>query len=824
MYIGGFSSVFSSSGDAVAAVGDTVVRNVSVALITAMFQSCSVMRNGFDVFGASAYGGSFSFYVGAYTWSRSVFGSSSSSSGSTNISGVEVRVQNASFFDSRSSLTGSSNTQGANSYGGSMSMLHVGAYAWSHSTAASSSSTCGATHASELSVHVSDSSCSNCSALSSSGSQSNGANSYGGSMSIIYIGAYAWSSSIVFSSSISTCGVTAASGLSVDVNNVPCSNCNALTISSSSSFGANSYGGLMSALYVGAYAWSQTSSGLASDQTGESISLVAATISSGLSVRIKNSPCVHCIASTTANIPDSLGANSYGGSMSLMYIGALAWSFSRSGNSRSSCGTTIASSLSVSVSKSSCTNCFASTTSLGGSSGASSYGGSISALYVGAYAWSFAFAAQGVSRSMCEAMLVFGVSVQVSDTACSNCSALSTTQGQSKGANSIGGSVSILYVGAYAWSDSISTFSSSTCGATNLSGVVVRLQNVSSFNSRALTITGGDSSRAVNSFGGSMSVLYIGAYAWSLSNGQFVSFRIKSGSTCGATHASELSVHVSDSSCSNCSALSSSGSQSNGANSYGGSMSIIYIGAYAWSLSNVQGIPDTSSSSECGATHASELSVHVSDSSCSNCSALSSSGSRSYGANSYGGSMSIIYIGAYAWSSSIGQGIPSNSTCGATHASGLSVHVSDSSCSNCSALSSSGSQSNGANSYGGSMSIIYIGAYAWSSSIGQGNPSISTCGATHASGLSVHLRDSSCSNCGSLSTSGSSSHGAVSYGGSVSASYIGAFCSSYGLSSSSHSIAEVCRVHNFSITIINVMIFDSKALSGEFCSTYSIQP
>jgi hypothetical protein len=108
LYIVGFSSVFSSSGDAVAAVGDTVVRNVSVALITAMFQSCSVMRNGFDVFGASAYGESFSFYVGAYTWSRSVFGSSSSSCGSTNISGVEVRVQNASFFDSRSSITGSS--------------------------------------------------------------------------------------------------------------------------------------------------------------------------------------------------------------------------------------------------------------------------------------------------------------------------------------------------------------------------------------------------------------------------------------------------------------------------------------------------------------------------------------------------------------------------------------------------------------------------------------------------------------------------------------------------------------------------------------------
>jgi hypothetical protein len=45
LYIGGYSSVFSSNG-AAAAVGDTLVRNISVTLDTARFHSCSAIRNG----------------------------------------------------------------------------------------------------------------------------------------------------------------------------------------------------------------------------------------------------------------------------------------------------------------------------------------------------------------------------------------------------------------------------------------------------------------------------------------------------------------------------------------------------------------------------------------------------------------------------------------------------------------------------------------------------------------------------------------------------------------------------------------------------------
>jgi len=72
IYMGAYSSRLNFSGDAAAAVGDTVVRNVSVTLDTARFASCSARReiNGFGN-GSNVYGGSFSFYIGAYAWSRS---------------------------------------------------------------------------------------------------------------------------------------------------------------------------------------------------------------------------------------------------------------------------------------------------------------------------------------------------------------------------------------------------------------------------------------------------------------------------------------------------------------------------------------------------------------------------------------------------------------------------------------------------------------------------------------------------------------------------------------------------------------------------------
>jgi hypothetical protein len=171
-------------------------------------------------------------------------------------------------------------------------------------------------------------------------------------------------------------------------------------------------------------------------------------------------------------------------------------------------------------------------------------------------------------------------------------------------------------------------------------------------------------------------------------------------------------------------------------------MSVVHVGAYAWSYSADIHSP---SSSTCGATSASGVSVGISDTPCSDCSALTTSGEESYQANAYGGSMSVVHVGAYAWSLSAGGNSPSSSTCGATSASGVSVGISDTPCSDCSALTTSGGYSNQANAYGGSMSVVHVGAYAWSFTfIGSFDlTSLSFCDTTRVTDLSVIIADSS---------------------------------------------------------------------------------
>jgi len=104
IYMGAYSSRLNSrlnfSRDAAAAVGDTVVRNVSVTLDTARFASCSARREiSGSGNGSNVYGGSFSFHIGAYAWSKSVAGNSSSTCGLTDVIGVHVRLQHATSVD-----------------------------------------------------------------------------------------------------------------------------------------------------------------------------------------------------------------------------------------------------------------------------------------------------------------------------------------------------------------------------------------------------------------------------------------------------------------------------------------------------------------------------------------------------------------------------------------------------------------------------------------------------------------------------------------------------------------------------------------------------
>jgi hypothetical protein len=77
--------------------------------------------------------------------------------------------------------------------------------------------------------------------------------------------------------------------------------------------------------------------------------------------------------------------------------------------------------------------------------------------------------------------------------------------------------------------------------------------------------------------------------------------------------------------------------------------------------------------------------------------------------------MSVLYVGAYAWSYSVATN--SNSASDATYVSVVNVSISSAACTNCSAVSFSGNQSHGANSYGGSIAF-FIGAFCFSFSNG----------------------------------------------------------------------------------------------------------
>jgi len=152
LYMGGYSS--SADYTAVAAVGDTTVRHVNVSLDTVRFILCSALAT--QSSSDNAYGGAFSFYVGAYAYAFGILqgkvqGSSKSSAGSTFVAGVSVLIRNSASSDCSG--------VGASSFGGSMSVIYVGAYVCSYIgggsvSAFSSSAVCGATNVTDLVVSI----------------------------------------------------------------------------------------------------------------------------------------------------------------------------------------------------------------------------------------------------------------------------------------------------------------------------------------------------------------------------------------------------------------------------------------------------------------------------------------------------------------------------------------------------------------------------------------------------------------------------------------------------------------------------------------------
>jgi hypothetical protein len=870
IYMGAYASVLSSNGDANANVGETAVRNVSVTVRKARFTMCSARSASENNRGSlSAYGGSFSFYVGAYAWSWSGDAGSSSSCGATRAQNVRVTISSASCTDC-SAVSNSNNIRGSSSYGGSISAVHIGAYAWSSSVGAgNSSSTCEATHANGVSVSISDAPCTNCSAVATGALQTQGGDSIGGSLSAVHIGAYAWSISFLQGTSGSTCDATIVSDVAVNVSDVPCINCMAITSSSVSvSFGIFSLGGSISAIYIGARAWSAATN-------GGSSSVCEVSSGSMLRVVVKNASCVNCSAVASSGI-ESRGGRSLGGSISAVHIGAFASSSSAgAGNSSSTCEATHANGVSVSISDAPCTNCSAVATVVGQPLGLGSIGGSLSAVHIGAYAWSISFL-QGTSGSTCDATIVSDVAVNVSDVPCINCMAITSspsgvrvsyeffslggsisaiyigarawsaaTNGGSSsvcevssgsmlrvvvknascvncsavassgfqlwGGRSLGGSISAVYIGSDAWSSNFATGeNSATCRATVASKFTVNISDAPCINCRAMTTISGLGFRAL-SVGGSISAIRIGAFAWGLSNDG------ASNSVCEASSGSMLRVIVKNALCVNCSAVSS-GRQLQGAKSLGGSASAVYIGSDAWSRSNAA-IGGTSNST-CGATIVNDVVVNISDVSCNTCRAMCSSAGISGGTFSSGGLISAFHIGGSAWSYS--NPANSSSTCQATSASGVTAVISGAPCINCLAETSSATDAFGSYSFGGSISSVYIGSFAWSRSE-RAFGSLSTGGLTSASGFRISVSDAHCTNC-SATFSSSRSEGANSYGGSISV-YIGAFAHSFSdgaLNIASSSYCDSIQVVGLSISIVDSTSNHTRAISGNFLLVCSI--
>jgi hypothetical protein len=171
-----------------------------------------------------------------------------------------------------------------------------------------------------------------------------------------------------------------------------------------------------------------------------------------------------------------LGGNVYGGGMSV-YMGGYSSSFNFfTGSAAAAVGDTAVRNASVLLDAVAFISCRTNNTAtvIG-----NAYGGAFS-LYLGGYAWRFSDGSSSTSGSTTAS----GVLVSVSDVNSSDCSATTTSQ---RGANSYGGSMSV-YIGAYTFSTSQGS-SLSSCGTTDISGLVVSISSSRLTNSSAVSRT-----------------------------------------------------------------------------------------------------------------------------------------------------------------------------------------------------------------------------------------------------------------------------------------------------------------------------------------------
>ena len=174
-------------------------------------------------------------------------------------------------------------------------------------------------------------------------------------------------------------------------------------------------------------------------------------------------------------------------------------------------------------------------------------------------------------------------------------------------------------------------------------------------------------------------------------------------------------------------------------------MSVVYLAA-----TSMSGSESGSSSSITETTYANIINISVTNTILSNSIAATTCNaySGSFATNVYGGSISVLYIGgnSISWKNAGNYGI---STSGATNASDVGILMSNVSSSNSSVITSTNSNtgSYGANAYGGSVSLIYVGAFAWSFIVGRNGQahmnSTVSCGTTFATRVSLLVNNSS---------------------------------------------------------------------------------
>jgi hypothetical protein len=735
------------------AVDSLVVQNARYAFVNNLCRSSGIASS--VGVGGNAYGGCLSVHVGAWnvnTQGESGVGSLTLSM-ETNISGNTITNCSA----QRTRIT-AGNSLGANVYGGGISVA-VGAY--SYGSGDSISTVSGSTTVSNTSYTISNNTLTNCNAASSvSGGFFGGANVYGGGISVA-VGAYS------YSGSSSILGSTTVRYTSYTISSNTLTNCNAASSASGGdSYGANVYGGGIS-VAVGAYSYSDSGS----SSVGSSNSTVSGdTTVSDSSYTISNNTLTGCSATSSLSASGSyVGANVYGGGISVA-VGAYSFSSSfirgssKSSSSSSVSGSTTVSNTSYIISNNTLMNCNATMSGrYYASVGVNVYGGGIS-VAVGAYSYSYSSSSvtdsySKISSSNCTVSgdtTVSDSSYTISSNTLTNCNASSAsgTSASSVGANVYGGGIS-LAVGVYSdsFSGSNSDSSSTVSGSTTVSDSSYTISNNTLTNCNA-TSSARFGSYGANVYGGGISVA-VGVYSHTTS-----SINSDSSSTVsGDTMVSNTSYTISSNTLTNCNATSSArGGRSHGMNVYGGGISVA-VGAYSCSLSSSN---SDSSSTVLGSTKVSDSSYTISNNTLTGCSAtsyVSGSGS-SFGANVYGGGISVA-VAAYSYSGDI------STVSGDTMVSNTSYTISSNTLTNCNASSVSGTSSVGASVYGGGISVA-VGAYSYCVVIFSSDSISTVSGDTTVSNTSYTILSNSLTGCSVLSEASSTSNGASAYGGAFS--------------------------------------------------------